>query len=91
MNKQGSDRADPDSGRPLCESATSLEHWLTSVVGLGLALAVGVAFYVPIVETAAALEVLSTTAMVFLFTALWLVLWGTLELAWEWRAGRVHR
>ncbi|WP_424004078.1 hypothetical protein ACOZ4I_06220 [Haloarcula salina] len=91
MNKQRSDRADSCSERPLCESASSLEHWLTSAVGLGMALAIGVAFYVPIVETAASLEFLSTTAMVFLITALWLVLWGTLELAWEWRAGRVHR
>lgn len=91
MNKKGSDGIDPGSGRPLCESASSLEHWLTSVVGLGMALTVGVVFYVPIVETAASLAFLSTTAVVFLLTALWLVLWGTLELAWEWRAGRVHR
>ncbi|WP_336338231.1 hypothetical protein [Haloarcula brevis] len=91
MNKQRSNLGDPSGERPLCESVSSLEHWLTSVVGLGLALTVGVAFYVPIVETVASLDVLSTTAMVFLFTALWLVLWGTLELAWEWRAGRVHR
>jgi hypothetical protein len=45
--------------------------------------------YPIIVALTQPLYVLSSTLIVFALFAIWLVTWLALEVAWEWRAGRL--
>ena len=35
------------------------------------------------------LQLLASTAIVFVLVFLWLLIWLAIEVAWEWRAGRI--
>lgn len=74
---------------PLCQSASSVEHWLTGIVGLAVTAAVAVVLYQYVVAMAQQLEYLSSTALIFLFMGVWILVWAFLEVAWEYRAGRL--
>jgi hypothetical protein len=89
MHNSDSNGSEKTHSGPLCKSASSFEHWLTGIVGLGVTLVVAFAVYSTVVSMAHQLQYLSSTAVVFLFFAFWIALWGALEIAWEWRAGRL--
>jgi protein-S-isoprenylcysteine O-methyltransferase Ste14 len=89
MHNPESNGADGRSSEPLCQSASGLEHWLTGLIGLTVTFVVAVAVYSTVAAMAEPLQYLSSTAVIFLFVGLWIALWGALEIAWEWRAGRL--
>ncbi|MFC6973744.1 hypothetical protein ACFQL1_02110 [Halomicroarcula sp. GCM10025709] len=89
MHNPESNGTDGRSSEPLCQSASSFEHWLTGLVGLAVTFVVALAAYSSVVAMAEPLQYLSSTAVIFLFIGLWIAFWGLLEIVWEWRAGRL--
>jgi len=73
----------------VCSIGNAVEHYVTGVLGLVATLVIGVQAY-PWLQTTAGPSYLGSTWLVFSFAAVWLVCWTALEVAWEWRAGRVH-
>ena len=79
-----------------CESYDRLaiapvEHYVTGGCGLLVAVlgtALVYPWLVPLVEV---VPYLSSTLVIFSVAAVWLAVWLTLELVWEWRAGRLSR
>jgi hypothetical protein len=45
--------------------------------------------YPLLVSVTRPLQLLSSTAIVFALVFLWFLLWLAIEIAWEWRAGRI--
>lgn len=80
------ERADP----PTDETVGTVEHCSCGLLGLLATAAIVVAIYPMLVALTQPLFVLSSTAIVFVLFAIWLVTWLLLELAWEWRAGRLE-
>jgi hypothetical protein len=77
--------ADAPDGLPV----DPVEHYVTGFVGFALTL-VGTAMVYPALAAASeVLHYLSSTLLVFTFLAAWLLVWLTLEVLWEWRAGRL--
>lgn len=96
MNK----RQGPEEERPeevtrddacVCAVADPIEHYGTGVIGfVATLLIVGLTY--PWLRAVAELSpILSSTWLVFSFAAVWLVCWTSLELAWEYHAGRVDQ
>lgn len=86
-SKRATQAASPDADRE--RSVDPLEHCACCLVGL---LTVGIcllAFYPVLLAATRPLEPLSSTALVVVLVSLWVAVWAAVELAWEWRAGRV--
>jgi len=87
------EQTDDDSYTPeqrLPGTVGTVEHCLCGLVGLlctGLVLAL---WYPALVAATRSLYVLSSTAVVVIVTALWLLTWLGVEFVWEWRAGRLQ-
>jgi len=84
---------DGDS-RPSCptdcpETVGVVEHVLCALSGVVFTGALLVPYYPSLVALTEPLDVLSSTAMVVAVAALWLLVSFSVELAWEWRAGRL--
>ncbi|EMA21683.1 MULTISPECIES: hypothetical protein [Haloarcula] len=73
----------------VCSIGNAVEHYVTGILGLVATLVIGVQAY-PWLQATAGPSYLGSTWLVFSFAAVWLVCWIALEVAWEWRAGRVH-
>jgi hypothetical protein len=73
----------------VCSVANPVEHYVTGILGLVATLLLGIQVY-PWLQAIAGPSYLGSTWLVFSFAAIWLVCWIALEVAWEWRAGRVH-
>ncbi len=86
----GAGTPEPETGQSTDrETVSTVEHCSCGLAGL-LATAVLVIFVYPVlVAVTQPLYVLSSTLIVFALFAVWLVTWLALELAWEWRAGRL--
>ncbi|MFC7028148.1 hypothetical protein ACFQH8_13020 [Halomicroarcula sp. GCM10025710] len=66
-----------------------VEHYITGFVGFTVTL-VGTAMLYPTLAAASdVLHYLSSTLLLFAFLAAWLLVWLSLEVLWEWRAGRL--
>jgi len=74
----------------VCSIGNAVEHYVTGILGLVATLVIGVQAYPWLQSVAEAMSYLGSTWLVFSFAAVWLVCWTALEVAWEWRAGRVH-
>ncbi|EMA10158.1 hypothetical protein SAMN05443574_110106 [Haloarcula vallismortis] len=74
----------------VCSIGNAAEHYVTGILGLVVTLIIGVQAYPWLQPIAGTTTYLGSTWLVFTFAAIWLVCWIALELAWEWRAGRVH-
>jgi ABC-type antimicrobial peptide transport system permease subunit len=74
----------------VCSIGNTVEHYVTGILGLVATLVVGVQAYPWLQSAAEAMSYLGSTWLVFSLAAIWLVCWIALEVAWEWRAGRVH-
>jgi hypothetical protein len=80
-------RQPPDQGHA-CTVSTG-EHCLcgvTSFVGTTVVVAL---LYPTLVGVTRPLHLLSSTALLTIAVAIWIGTWFGLELAWEWRAGRL--
>jgi len=90
MNKPHSgeprDRDSPDQGC-VCTVST-VEHYLCGFTGFLFTGAIIALLYPALVTLTEPLSVLSSTVLVGIMTAAWLLIWFGLEFAWEWRAGR---
>ena len=71
---------DGDCGHVGCTVRLDV-YVLTGVVGLLLTAGGGFLFYPSLVELTRPLSVLSTTAVVFVLLACWIVVWSILEVA----------
>jgi len=86
----GQHREDPESREvPNSDTVTPIEHYTCSLIGFVVMLVTGVAVYPALAGAAESLQMLSSTAIAFALLLLWLVAWLSIEVAWEWRAGRV--
>jgi hypothetical protein len=74
----------------VCSIGNAVEHYVTGILGLVATVVVGLQAYPWLQSVAEPTSYLGSTWLVFSFAAIWLVCWIALELAWEWRAGRVH-
>ncbi|MHC3380521.1 hypothetical protein [Haloarcula sp. H-GB5] len=74
----------------VCSIRNTVEHYVTGILGLVATLVVGVQAYPWFQSVAGTTAYLGSTWLVFSFATVWLVCWIALELAWEWRAGRIH-
>jgi hypothetical protein len=74
----------------VCSIGNTVEHYMSGVLGLLATLVVGVQVYPWLQAVAGPSSYLGSTWLVFSFAAVWLVCWIAVEVAWEWRAGRVH-
>ena len=74
----------------VCSIGNAAEHYMTGILGLVATLIVGLQAYPWLQSVADTTSYLGPTWLVFSFAAIWLVCWIVLEVAWEWRAGRVH-
>jgi hypothetical protein len=71
------------------ESTTSrLQYYGGAVTGLGAVAAVVFFFGPLLIQLTEPFAVLSSTMLVFCLVALWVLVWISFELAWEWQAGR---
>jgi hypothetical protein len=84
--RDGSPRA--PGGCP-ARTVGTLEHWSCGLAGLVATAAVVLVGYPVLVWLVRPLQLLSTTALLLLLVGVWLITWLALELAWEWRAGRL--
>jgi hypothetical protein len=83
------DRITPGD-RSRCEAVVgAVEHVTCGLIGLLVAAVLVSAVYPWLVAATSALQLLSSTALVFIAVGLWFLSWGALEMAWEWRAGRL--
>jgi len=71
------------------ETVGVAEHLLCGLAGFLFTAALLVAFYPLLVALTQPMHVLSSTTLVGLVAALWLLVSFGVELAWEWRAGRL--
>lgn len=71
------------------ETIGAVEHYGCGVAGLLIAGAVAFLTYPTLLTLSRMFEKLSTTMLILFVILLWSVLWLGLELAWEWRAGRL--
>jgi hypothetical protein len=77
----------PDRAAP--ETVGAVEHYSCGLVGL-FATAVALVFVYPaLVAATRPLYLLSSVALVFVVITAWVLVWLSLELVWEWRAGRL--
>ena len=74
----------------VCSVGNAVEHYVTGILGLVATLVVGMQVYPSLQSVTDTTSYLGPTWLVFSFAAIWLVCWIALEVAWEWRAGRVH-
>ncbi|MDS0221184.1 hypothetical protein NDI54_07475 [Haloarcula sp. S1AR25-5A] len=74
----------------VCSVVDPVEHYVTGILGFVATLLLGVQLYPWLQAVAGPSSFLGATWLVFSFAAVWLVCWIALEVAWEWRAGRVH-
>ena len=79
-----------DGDTCVCSIGNAAEHYMTGILGLVATLVVGVQAYPWLQSVADTTSYLGSTWLVFTLAATWLVCWIALEVAWEWRAGRVH-
>lgn len=77
------------SDPPLSGTVSTTEHCLCGVTGLLITVAIISLFYPTLVAVTRPLQFLSSTAVVVILVMIWIVTWFGLELAWEWRAGRL--
>lgn len=93
-NFRGSSSETPDeatdSDSCVCSVANPVEHYVTGVLGFIATLLLGMQVYPWLRAIGEPSSYLASTWLVFSFAAIWLVCWIVLEVAWEWRAGRVH-
>lgn len=66
-----------------------VEHCVTGFVGFAVTLAGTAMLYPALAAASEVLHYLSSTLLVFAFLAAWLLVWLTLEVIWEWHAGRL--
>ena len=71
------------------ETVGVTEHLLCGLAGFLFTVALLVAFYPLLVALVQPMHVLSSTMLVVLVVALWLLVSFGVEIAWEWRAGRL--
>lgn len=65
------------------------EHCACCVTGLVAVSLTALLVYPVLVAATRPLQLLSSTAIVFVLVFLWLLVWVAIEIAWEWRAGRI--
>lgn len=70
------------------EPVSAAEHYSCGLVGLLATAVLALFFYSYLVALTRPLHLFASTALVFGLVLVWLVVWMTLELAWEWRTGR---
>ena len=71
------------------ESVGVVEHFSCGLFGLLATAAVLVFVYPALVAATRPLYLLSSVALVFVVITAWVLVWLSLELVWEWRAGRL--
>lgn len=77
------------SERALSGTVGTAEHCLCGFTGFLITVAIAALHYPTLVALTRPLHLLSSTALTFILAAIWFVTWWGLELAWEWRAGRL--
>ena len=70
-------------------AVTPIEHYACSLAGFVVAVATGAIAYPLLIGATESLHLLSSTAIAFALLLLWFLAWLSIEIAWEWRAGRV--
>lgn len=66
-----------------------VEHGACCLAGLAATGLMALLVYPVLVAVTQPLQVLSSTAIVFVLVFLWLLSWLGIEIIWEWRAGRI--
>jgi hypothetical protein len=79
----------PVSDEAGVERVGRVEHYSCGAAGLASAVVVVFLAYPLLLTFTRPLQLLSTTAIVFVFVVLWFVTWAAFEVAWEWNAGRL--
>jgi hypothetical protein len=77
----------PDSSQ--MNTVSGVEHYTCALVGFGTVAILTLVFIPLLLRLAQQFEGFSTTILVFSLTALWVLVWISLESLWEWRAGRL--
>lgn len=92
MNMPGGAGTDSQPGRKSSEFRRTggLERYFCTVGGFFLAAALVVLLYPLVLAVTRPFGLLSSTALVFVLVSTWFVTWISLEVAWEWRAGRLN-
>lgn len=88
--KQGGCGGRQTAGKPpQADDYNLVEQYACCLTGLGVMSAIAVLFYPVLVAVTQPLQVLSSTAVVFVLISVWLLAWMGVVVIWEWRAGRV--
>ena len=74
---------------PQGDDYNPVEQYTCCVTGLVVMCAIAVLFYPVLIAVTQPLQILSSTAVVFVLISVWLLAWVGVVAIWEWRAGRV--